>query len=247
MVEYGQKTIKQALAEGGKTVVLHFDKHMRFRIEHEWHTTNHQGDYEFDLDSYFVTEVLGFNSEDVLVTEVYERARAYIQNDQEWVQHDHSVYGEDGTSGRPMGLTFIAIAWFIFGLINIFGALMTINTDLEVLPYLSGYGVHEWFAFAVPIELVLSIITLCVGLLQVVTIYGLLKGIKFAYKCGIYIPVAILVLNLLSLELYFSAPAEIGFGFNSVFWGALIGSGIGLVIYLQYFRKPHVKAFFGID
>ncbi len=171
------------------------------------------------------------------------------------LEHYDSEHGQDSAteqaepdSGkRPVGLTVISAVWLLFGLFNIYSAVQTINIDLENLPYLSGYGVPEWFNMAVPVELTLSVVALCVGLLQVLTIYGLLKGKKYAYKLGLGIPITLPIINTLFVVLYLSAPAGIDLNFNLSVYGGLIGGGIfWAIIYWQYLRKPHVKNFMGV-
>ena len=180
-----------------------------------------------------------------------------FKSEEEMLEHYDSQHGQanaieqanstDATNKRPVGLTIIAVVWLIFGLYNIYSAFQTINVDVENLPFLSGYGVPEWFNMAIPAEMVLSIVALCLGLLQVVTVFGLLRGKKYSYKLGLGIPIALPIINVLFVALYLSAPAGVDLNFNSSIYGGLIGGGIfWAVIYWQYLRKPHVKAYLGI-
>ena len=180
-----------------------------------------------------------------------------FKSEEEILEHYDSQHGQanaieqansiDATDKRPVGLTIISVVWLIFGLFNIYSAFQTINVDIENLPYLSGYGVPEWFNVAIPVEMVLSIVALCLGLLQVVTVFGLLKGKKYSYKLGLGIPIALPIINILFVALYVSAPAGVDLSFNSSIYGGLIGGGIfWAIIYWQYLRKPHVKAYLGI-
>ena len=178
-----------------------------------------------------------------------------FKSEQEMLEHHYSEHSqasgimqaEPDAGKRPVGLTLISVVWLLFGLFNIYSALQTINIDLENLPYLSGYGVPEWFNVAIPVEMVLSITALCLGLLQVVTVFGLLKGKKYSYKLGLGIPIALPVINILFVALYLSAPVGVDLNINVGLYGGLIGGGIfWAVIYWQYLRKPHVKAYLGI-
>ena len=159
---------------------------------------------------------------------------------------------EENMSGkkakRPYGLTIIAILWSIFGLYNIYSAYQTLSSDIEGLAYLSGYGLHPWFSIAIPAELALSIISICLGLLQMITVFGLWMGKKYSYTLALAIPIAFVIINLSFLGLYLSAPSEVDLDFNVSILGGLVGGGIvWTLIYWQYLRKPHVKAYLGIE
>jgi ribosomal protein L40E len=148
---------------------------------------------------------------------------------------------------RSSGLSLIAVFWFIFGLINVYLAFQTISLDLEVLPYISDSGVHSWFSFGVPTELVLAILVLSLGLLQIVTVPGLWTGKPYSYKLALIVPIVLVIANVSSFGLYASAPAELDLGLNvTTILFPLVMSIVWVVIYWQYLGKPHVKAFLGV-
>ena len=148
---------------------------------------------------------------------------------------------------RPIGLTMIAFLWLISGIIHCYLAYEIIRGDLESLQYLSVPEIPGWFGFAVPTELTLSIVVLCLAVLQIFTVPGLLAGKKYSRRLALAIPVAFVIVNLGFLGLYSSAPFDIPLG-NSMLFPAL-SSNVGLfwvLVYYQYLEKSNVKAFLGI-
>ena len=148
---------------------------------------------------------------------------------------------------RSDGLTAIAILWFIGALLNVLNSFLVLSQGVAALPYLSNSGLHEWFSFGVPIEIVLSGIVLALGLVQMVAVFGLWTGKKYSYKLALTVAVFLVVLSVCFVVLYATAPAELGLissvGF-SVF-GLAVGL-VFLVVIWWYLRKPHVKAFLGV-
>ena len=148
---------------------------------------------------------------------------------------------------RPIGVSLIAILWLISGIIHGYLAYVIIGGDLESLQYLSWPEISEWFVYAVPTELTLSIIVLCLAVLQILTVPGLLAGKKYSRRLALAIPVAFVIVNLAFLGLYFSAPHNITLG-NSMLFPAL-SSNVGMfwvIVYFKYLEKPNVKTFLGI-
>jgi hypothetical protein len=78
MQDWKYKTIEQAIADGEGTVTLHFGKQKYFKIDNEQHQTDHYGDWEFQLDSFFVTETLGFLDLEGTVEAVITKANDYL-------------------------------------------------------------------------------------------------------------------------------------------------------------------------
>lgn len=148
---------------------------------------------------------------------------------------------------RPIGLTPIALLWFFYGVVNVYFSCRGIIADIAVLPYLSNPSIPEWSKLGVPAELALSVLRLCLGLLQIVAFPGLWTGKRYSYKLAL--PVAILlVINSLAITgLYLSAPAELELryyiGFSLLF---LAIDAAWAIVYWRYRRKQDVKAFFGV-
>ena len=150
---------------------------------------------------------------------------------------------------RPIGLAILATLWLISGILHIYLAYEIIRVDLQALEYLSEpvVPVSEWFNFVVPAELALSIIALCLGALQILTVPGFLAGKKYSYKFAFAIPVAFVIVNLVFLGLYASAPAEVNLG-NSMLFPALsaVVAMFWIQIHLKYLGKPNWKAYLGV-
>ena len=95
--------------------------------------------------------------------------------------------------------------------------------------------------------MVLSGIVLALGLVQIVTVFGLWTGKKYSYKLALAVPVVHVVLSVCFVVLYATAPAELGL-ISSV-GSSVFGLAVGLtflVVIWWYLRKPHVKAFLGV-
>jgi hypothetical protein len=141
---------------------------------------------------------------------------------------------------RPAGITVIAVIWALGGLINIGGGLLSLSGDIEGLSLLNGSGLDPWFNFAIPIELIISIIIMMVGLMQLIGVAGLWSGKKYAYKIALALPIMSIITNLSLAILYSSAPTAIEYIFSNIIYG--VGGAIfWLVIYFAYFNKQHVK------
>jgi len=77
--EWKQKTIAQAIADKEGIVTLHFGTKKFFDIDGEADKTDRYGDYEFNLESFFVAERLGFlDYEDATVEQVIAKATEYL-------------------------------------------------------------------------------------------------------------------------------------------------------------------------
>ena len=148
---------------------------------------------------------------------------------------------------RSDGLTAIAILWFIGALLNVLNSFLVLSQGVAALPYLSNSGLHEWFSFGVPVEIVLSGIVLALGLVQMVAVFGLWTGKKYSYKLALTVAVFLVVLSVCFVVLYSTAPAELGLisSVGSSVFGLAVGL-VFLVVIWWYLRKPHVKAFLGV-
>jgi len=148
---------------------------------------------------------------------------------------------------RPTGIAIIAVLWFLSGLFNVYMSFQVISTDVSVLPYLSNSAVDPWFSFGVPAEMILGFLSLFLGILQIVTVAGLWTGKRYSYRLALVVPLILLIGNICSLGLYASAPAELGL-ISGVVTSvvASVVSIVWLIIYWQYFDKPHVKIFLGV-
>jgi hypothetical protein len=78
MVEWKKKTVKEAIEDREDIITLHFNGKEYFDIEGTEDSTDGYGNFEFNLDSFFVMEILGLN-EDNTVEEVVQRASNYLR------------------------------------------------------------------------------------------------------------------------------------------------------------------------
>jgi hypothetical protein len=80
MQDWKKKIVKQAIADGEGIVTLHFGKHLVFDIDGEKNQTDRYGDWEFQLESFFVSETLRFlDCEGVTVGEVIAKADKFLR------------------------------------------------------------------------------------------------------------------------------------------------------------------------
>jgi hypothetical protein len=141
----------------------------------------------------------------------------------------------------------MALFWSIFGLINIYFSIEIISADLNVLPLLSTPGLNPWFGFGVPADLILAIFVLCLGLVQLVTVPGLLTRKFFSFKLSLIIPILLIMATVFSAVLYAFAPAEIYLSINLVKTSfSFVMSAIWVGILWYFMAKPAVKAFLKI-
>ena len=148
---------------------------------------------------------------------------------------------------RPLALTVISILWLIGALINILGGLNTVSIDVSVLSYLSNPIVPQWFQFGVPAELAITSIIVVLGILQLITIYGLWTGRPWSYLPALAIPIISVIVTFSLIALYASAPASLGLlTASGVFIGEAFGSIIWAALYWHYIRRPDVKEYLGV-
>lgn len=150
---------------------------------------------------------------------------------------------------RPIGLTIIAILWLISGIIHIYLASEIVRGDLEALEYLSLSWIPEWewFSFVVPTELTLSIIVLCLAVLQILTVPGLLAGKKYSHRLALATPVAFVIVNLALLGLYLSAPSGIDLGNSLIYPAVSVAVNVlWVLVYWKYLAKPDLKTYLGV-
>jgi len=83
---------------------------------------------------------------------------------------------------RPDGITVIVILWFLSGIFNVYMSFQIISTDVSYLPLLSDPTLHSWFSFGLPAEIAINLLSLFLGLLQIVTVFGLWTGKKYSYR-----------------------------------------------------------------
>ena len=125
---------------------------------------------------------------------------------------------------RPLGVTVLAILAVLGGILLLFsgigiGSSPTLFTSMPNMAYLA------------PIAADLGIVFIILGLIALVSAYGLWTGKKWGWWITIIISALGVLLNLISLV--------------SGSYGAIVGIIIEVVI-LYYMTRPYVKAYFGI-
>lgn len=156
--------------------------------------------------------------------------------------------GEIEAGKRPTGLTIIAILWLLGGIYNLYMSSQGISANLAVLPYYwrrADIMRYQWFQFAVPAELAISILVFALGLIQIFTIYGLWTRKSWSYKLALAVPVFGVVTWILMIGLYMSAPIELGI-WESINLVPVVSSTFWMIIYWSYLRQSHVKEYLGI-
>jgi ribosomal protein L40E len=149
-----------------------------------------------------------------------------------------------GTNKRPLGITIIAALWTISSMINIFSGLNTIIIDLGYLSYLSDPNVQEWFRFGLPTEIVLGFFIVALSFMILFIVYGLWVAKSWSYHFALAIPVFIMIMNIATLSLYASAPAELGLGEQVSFIVPLLVINLfWTIIIWSYLTRPHVKQY----
>ena len=92
-----------------------------------------------------------------------------------------------------------------------------------------------------------SLLSLFLGLLQIVTVFGLWTGKRYSYRFALLIPIILIIGYVCSIALYASAPAELELlSSMGIFVSGLVMGVFWLGVYWQYIDKPHVKAFLGV-
>jgi hypothetical protein len=146
---------------------------------------------------------------------------------------------------RPKGLAFLVILWFATGVYNLYVGLSGIKADLQAFQFLS--SLPEWFRIGIPAEFALNVIVFVVSLVAMVIIYGLWTGKSWSDRLALGIPLSITVIDMLSLALYYSAPAEVqayvAAGDVSVNWGVTLFSAFATVMCWNFLRQAEVKEY----
>lgn len=147
---------------------------------------------------------------------------------------------------RPIGIIIISILWFLGGLWNLYTGITVINDDLAVLSLVQGgYGystaIRNWVSWAVPLEIIFAVFVLVLGIMQFVTIYGLMSRKSWSYKTGIGIPVAVTIISWSDVLLAYTAPVRLQP--NLIF---PIANIVGAIIYIAYLRQAHVKQWLNV-
>lgn len=102
---------------------------------------------------------------------------------------------------RPAGITIVCVLWVLGGLWNFFVGLNNLSADFDVMMdlrrghYFTDQAVNAWASWAIPIEAVLMLIVMVLGIMQFATIYGFWNRRNWSYKYGIAIPIVAIIIN----------------------------------------------------
>lgn len=145
---------------------------------------------------------------------------------------------------RPAGITIMSILWFIGGLYNTLVGLSILASDIDTMSLLvQGYqfsdqAANTYVSWAIPLEALISLVVIMLGLTQFFTIYGFLRGRSWSYSLGIAIPIVAIITSWLHMFLQLSAPQSMDI---SVSFLLPLASLVGAIIYITYLRRAHVK------
>ncbi len=141
---------------------------------------------------------------------------------------------------RPVGIIIVSILWILGGLYNFFGGLATASSDASLLPDISSYSssIENWLSMALPIEIAIMAVVAVLGIMQFVTVPGLLSGKRWSYKLGLSIPIIAFITVCSDTFLLLTVPGG-GLAINTF---SILISFVSLSIYTWYLRRPHVKA-----
>ena len=158
---------------------------------------------------------------------------------------------------RPDSITIASLFWTLTSVITVNQSIQVLIEDLPLLPHLPELyaassevwlleelttAERQWLSFALPIEVVLNISILTLGLLTLIVVFGLFTGKSWSYKPAFVIPVLTAIVFGSSIPLYASAPYALGFDreftFSLIFTPVYL---IWMVVMIFYLRKPHVR------
>jgi hypothetical protein len=157
---------------------------------------------------------------------------------------------ETATKKRPLGVAVLAILWLLFGVYTIYASVQPILGDIDTLNNMAHYGYSgSWLNLGIPVELCLYIGVLFLGVVQIVSAVGLLKGSKSLYRLALVVLVAFVLVNLGAVILYYTGQAAFVI-LTNLFTVALLTFFLQIIlagIYWTYLKKTHVMAYFGIE
>jgi hypothetical protein len=144
---------------------------------------------------------------------------------------------------RPKGIIIISILWILGGLYNIYTGMNNFSLDASLLPEISSYSqkLENWFSLALPIDMAITAVFVGLGIIQLVTITGLLRGKRWSYYMGLSIPVVAFVGVGIQSLLLTTAPLSVEEIMATLPIFNLAGNFVFVFIYMLYLQQPHVK------
>jgi hypothetical protein len=149
---------------------------------------------------------------------------------------------------RPIGIIIISIFWIIGGIYNIITGWTSIITDANDLTQISTFRVvvQDWLTMALPIEMAIFAVFVLLGLLQLVTVTGLLRGKHWAYYAGISIPIIGFIGVGFQTLLMMTSPLGFSENIAALPLFNLFGNFFFMFIYVGYLRQPNVRIWLGV-
>lgn len=138
----------------------------------------------------------------------------------------------------------MSILWFVGGLYNTLVGLSILASDIDAMSLLvQGYrfsdqAANTYVSWAIPLEALISIVVIMLGLTQFFTIYGFLRGRSWSYSLGIGIPIVAIITSWLHLFVQLGAPQSMDVSVNFLLPFANL---VGAIVYITYLRRAHVK------
>lgn len=123
---------------------------------------------------------------------------------------------------RPDTITLISIFWTLTGIIYVNQAIQALTFNIPLLSQLPDlYDLsadvwldlsmesRDWLSFGLPVEIILNLLILVLGLVTLIIVFGLFTGKSWSYKPALAIPVFSFVLSVIASVFYSSAPFEL--------------------------------------
>ncbi|MBI3841473.1 MAG: hypothetical protein HY297_05950 [Thaumarchaeota archaeon] len=111
---------------------------------------------------------------------------------------------------RPIGLTLTAVSWGLAAIYDLVVSFTMYGPYDAVAQYGDYFPRAPWFHTAVGTDWSIRILIQVFSLLQVFTVYGMLKGNSWSYYAGLVLPILVLLLFGSTALLYFAAPERLG-------------------------------------
>ena len=148
---------------------------------------------------------------------------------------------------RPTGIIIVSVFWIIGGLYNIYNGLNIVDPGKSSLYQIGFTGrLGEWWSWAQPIDMVIASVAILLGLLQLVTVPGLLMGKRWSYYAGLSIPIMAFVLVGSQTLLIMTAPLDFNELLAALPLLLLFGNLAFMLIYVAYLRQPNVRVWLGV-
>ncbi len=149
------------------------------------------------------------------------------------------------TRRRLSGVTIVALLWALYNITVIDQALRLVIVDTRFDPSTPEYlalsaTAQEWLRLGVPTHMILNTIITILGLLAMLTAYGLFTARAWSFKPALAVPALTTVMHGGVAALYSSAPAELSLAhdYSAYVSFTLINLGWTAIMLLYLNRRP---------